>query len=109
MLLTYCYHFLHIMKIDLATIDRLAYLAKLSFTDQEKETIKADLEHITGFFAKIAQLPTDGVEPLVYMNAEVNVLRPDVVNALTTHEQALQNAPQANEQFFIVPKVITNP
>jgi len=94
------------MPIDLNTIDHLASLAKLEFTEVEKLELKADLENITAFFDKITELNTDNLVPLVYMNEDINVLRPDEIEKLTTCEEALANAPKSNSRFFIVPKVI---
>ncbi|QQS28822.1 MAG: Asp-tRNA(Asn)/Glu-tRNA(Gln) amidotransferase subunit GatC [Sphingobacteriales bacterium] len=94
------------MPIDLNTIDHLASLAKLEFTEEEKLELKADLENITAFFDKITELSTDNLVPLVYMNEDVNVLRPDEIEKLTTCEEAFANAPKSNSGFFIVPKVI---
>jgi aspartyl-tRNA(Asn)/glutamyl-tRNA(Gln) amidotransferase subunit C len=94
------------MPIDIRTIDHLASLAKLEFTEEEKAVLKADLENISAFFDKITELDTDNLVPLVYMNEDVNVMRADVSEQLISHSEALANAPQTDEEFFIVPKVI---
>lgn len=94
------------MKIEPETIDKLEALAKLKFSEAEKAGIMSDLENITAFFDKIASLNTDNIEPLVYMNSDTNKLRPDETQTLTTHTEALQNAPETDGEYFIVPKVI---
>lgn len=94
------------MPIAIRTIDHLASLAKLEFTEEEKAVLKADLENISAFFDKITELDTDNLVPLVYMNEDVNVMRADVSEQLISHSEALANAPQTDEEFFIVPKVI---
>jgi aspartyl-tRNA(Asn)/glutamyl-tRNA(Gln) amidotransferase subunit C len=94
------------MQLDLQTVEKLAELAKLEFNEQEKAEILGDLNRILAFVDKLNELDTTGVEPLVYMNDEVNVLRADVVVQEITHEEALLNAPKKDSDYFRVPKVI---
>lgn len=94
------------MTIDQDTVDKIAHLARLELSAAEKtETIK-DMNRILTFMDKLNEVDTSAVEPLVYMNTDVNVLRPDVVRQDVTHEEALLNAPKADEDFFHVAKVI---
>jgi aspartyl-tRNA(Asn)/glutamyl-tRNA(Gln) amidotransferase subunit C len=94
------------MQVDDALIDKLSRLSMLEFDAAERQEIKADLEKMIGFVDKLKELDTTGVEPLLHMAGEVNVLRDDVPGGMLTQEEALQNAPLHNEQFFLVPKVI---
>lgn len=94
------------MRVDDALIDKLSRLAMLDFDDQEKAEIKADLEKMIGFIDKLSELDTAGVEPLLHMAGEVNVLRNDVPGGMLLQEEALQNAALHNGQAFLVPKVI---
>lgn len=94
------------MQIDLQTVEKLAELAKLEFNDEEKVEILADLNRILAFVDKLNELDTTGVEPLVYINDEVNILRPDIVKQEITHEEALLNAPKKDSDYFRVPKVL---
>lgn len=94
------------MKIDKDTIDQIAHLARLEVNEQEQQELIADMNQILTFMDKLNEVDTSGVEPLVYMTDEVNVLREDVVKHPITHEEALQNAPEHNKDFFLVPKVI---
>jgi aspartyl-tRNA(Asn)/glutamyl-tRNA(Gln) amidotransferase subunit C len=94
------------MQVDDALIDKLSRLAMLEFDAAEREEIKADLEKMIGFVDKLRELDTAGVEPLLHMAGEVNVLRDDVPGGMLTRAEALQNAPLHNDAFFLVPKVI---
>ena len=94
------------MQIDDAQIDKLARLAMLQFDAEEKEAIKADLQKMIGFVSKLQELDTTGVAPLLHMGNKSNVFREDKVANMLTREEALQNAPLHNGQFFVVPKVI---
>lgn len=95
------------MKIDNELVDRLAELSKLEFDEQGKEGIKKDLQKILNLVEKLEEVNVDGVEPLIYMTDEKNVLRKDVIADTVSKEEALQNAPQRDSDYFKVPKVIT--
>ena len=94
------------MKIDNELVDRLADLSKLEFDDQAKEGLKKDLQKIFDLVQKLEEVNVDGVEPLIYMTDEKNVLRKDVIRDTVSKEEALQNAPQRDSDYFKVPKVI---
>ena len=94
------------MKIDNALVDKLAELSKLEFDEERKESVKTDLQKIVDMIDKLNQVNVDGVEPLIYMSDEVNVLRADEVKGQVSKEDALLNAPQKDSDFFKVPKVI---
>lgn len=78
----------------------------LDFDGPEREAIKADLEKMIGFIDKLKELDTTGIEPLLHMAGEVNVLRDDVPGPMLLQDEALQNAPLHDNGFFLVPKVI---
>ena len=94
------------MRIDNELVDRLAELSKLEFNDTEKEKLKSDLQGILNLVEKLEEVDVEGVEPLIYMSDERNVLRKDVIKDTVTKEEALQNAPQKDSDYFKVPKVI---
>jgi aspartyl-tRNA(Asn)/glutamyl-tRNA(Gln) amidotransferase subunit C len=94
------------MKIDNNLVDRLAELSKLEFAAADKEKIQADLQKIFDLVEKLAEVNVDGVEPLIYMTEERNVLRKDEVKDMVSKEAALLNAPQKDSDYFRVPKVI---
>jgi aspartyl-tRNA(Asn)/glutamyl-tRNA(Gln) amidotransferase subunit C len=94
------------MTIDEQTVDKIAHLARLQLAADEKKGMIKDMNKILGFMDKLNEVDTTGVEPLVYMTAEPNVLRDDVVKQEITTEEALQNAPDHDESHFLVEKVI---
>ena len=94
------------MQVDDALIEKLSRLAMLDFDAAERKEIKADLEKMIGFVDKLKELDTTGVEPLLHITGELNVLRDDVPGGMLTQQEALQNAPLHNDNFFLVPKVI---
>jgi aspartyl-tRNA(Asn)/glutamyl-tRNA(Gln) amidotransferase subunit C len=94
------------MEVNDALVDKLAHLARLKFEASEKEEIKNDLQKMIAFVEKLNELETAGVEPLLHMTEEINVLREDEVKGSISREDALKNAPLHDDQFFKVPKVI---
>ena len=94
------------MEVNDALVEKLARLARLRFTESEKEEIKNDLQRMIGFVEKLNELKLEGVKPLLQMSNEVNVLREDEVKGSISREEALKNAPSHDDEFFKVPKVI---
>jgi aspartyl-tRNA(Asn)/glutamyl-tRNA(Gln) amidotransferase subunit C len=95
------------MKIDKETVDKIAHLARLEFeSEAKKEDMIKDMNNMLGFIEKLNELDTTGVEPLIYMSEETNVLREDDVKHIITQEEALKNAPKKDSDYFKVPKVM---
>ncbi|MBS4042498.1 MAG: Asp-tRNA(Asn)/Glu-tRNA(Gln) amidotransferase subunit GatC [Chitinophagaceae bacterium] len=94
------------MEISNQTIEKLAHLAQLQFSEEEKVAIKVDLEKMVGFIEQLQKIDTTNVDPLIHITDAVNVLRSDEIKGNITIEKALMNAPSNDGQFFTVPKVI---
>ncbi len=94
------------MAIDHKTVERLATLARLDFEAEAKDEIVKDLNRILSFVEKLNEVDTEGVEPLVYMTEEVNLMREDEIKMEISQEAALLNAPKRDSDFFRVPKVV---
>lgn len=94
------------MKVDDKLVDHLAHLSRLEFDAKSKEKMKSDFDKMLDFAAKLDQVDTDGVEPLVYISKETNVLRVDAVTGEVSQKRALKNAPGKDTDYIRVPKVI---
>ena len=94
------------MKLDKETIAKIAHLARLEVNESEEKSLLQDMNNILSFMEKLNELDTTGVEPLIYLTDEVNVFRDDKVQMDITTEEALQNAPVHDGQYFKVAKVI---
>ena len=94
------------MVVNNALIEKIAHLARLSFTDEEKTAVQKDLQNMVSFVEKLNEVNTEGVPPLLHIGHEINVLREDKVHGSITMEEALQNAPETDGIFFKVPRVI---
>jgi aspartyl-tRNA(Asn)/glutamyl-tRNA(Gln) amidotransferase subunit C len=95
------------MEINDDMVDKIAHLSRLHFTEEEKPAIKKDLQQMIQFVEKLNELDTTGVEPLLHMSDNVNVLREDEIKGSIDRATGLKNAPVHDEQFFKVPKVIS--
>ena len=94
------------MKIDHKTVDEIAHLARLEFEAGAKDEIANDMNRMLAFVEKLNELDTKGVDPLIYMTDESNVLREDEVQETITQKEALMNAPKKDSDYFKVAKVI---
>jgi aspartyl-tRNA(Asn)/glutamyl-tRNA(Gln) amidotransferase subunit C len=97
------------MEVNDALIERLCRLANLEFDGPSKQEIKADLEKMIGFVEKLRELDVSGIEPLLYMGEETDILREDNAEPPLDRRDALGNAPLANEAYFLVPRVVKSP
>lgn len=94
------------MKLTKEEVDKLAHLARLEFSEKEKQTVMEDMDKILQFVDKINELDLDDVEALIYMSDERNVLRKDEARQDITKDEALKNAPDKDTDYFRVPKVL---
>lgn len=97
------------MQVNDALIDKLSKLSMLQFSDEEREAIKIDLEKMIGFVDKLKELDTTGIEPLLHMSNNVDVLREDIAGTMLSREDALENASKHDDFYFKVPKAIKKP
>ena len=93
-------------KIDIKTVDEVAHLARLEFSEEGKVEILNDMNRMLAFVDKLNEMDTNGIEPLIYMTDEVNVLREDEAKDTLTQKQALKNAPKKDSDYFRIPKVL---
>ncbi|MDB9910278.1 Asp-tRNA(Asn)/Glu-tRNA(Gln) amidotransferase subunit GatC [Flavobacteriales bacterium] len=94
------------ITIDDKLVADLSRLAKLKFDASKAEKMKSDLDKIIGFVDKLSEIDTEGVEPLIYLSEEVNVLRVDEIKHGVSQENALKNAPQKDSDYFKAPTVL---
>lgn len=94
------------MKISLETVEHIAHLARLEFEGEKKIAIQQDMENIIAFMDKLSEIPTDNVEPLIFMTDEYNKLREDIAVVTITQDEGLKNAPKKDSDYFRIPKVL---
>ena len=94
------------MYIDKNKIKHTAKLARISLDEKKIDNLSKDLSNIFKFIEKLNKANTDKVKPLSSILDHPLRLREDKVNDGNIRDQILENAPNRNEDFFIVPKVI---
>ncbi len=92
------------MQITDETIDYVGILAKLELSDEEKERAKKDMTEMLDYVGKLNELDTSSVEPMSHTFPVANVMREDVVTNGDDKENMLKNAPERNEDAYIVPE-----
>ncbi len=95
------------MSVTLKDLDKIAHLARLSLKEEEKEKFLWHVNQILQYMEKLNEVDTNGVEPLSHSMDLINVMRDDEKNESLPQQKALENAPQKNDEFFRVPKVIS--
>jgi len=94
------------MGVTIEEVEKVAQLAKLQFSPEEKERFTAQLNRILEYMDKLNELDTEGVEPTSHVVPLKNVLREDRVGESLPQQEVLANAPAQAEGHFLVPRVI---
>ncbi len=94
------------MPLEKAQVEHIARLARLKLSPEEIEKLTPEMAVVIEYFEQLQLVDTDGVEPRDQFITAENVFRDDVVRPSLTREQALDNAPESDGEFFQVPKVI---
>ena len=95
------------MSVTKKDVEYIAALARLRFKDEELENFTHQLNDILKYVEKLNELNTENVEPLSHPVEGSNVFRGDEFKPSIPTEEALKNAPSSTEEFFKVPKVIS--
>ena len=93
-------------KIDKEQVEKVARLSRLELTRDEIEEFTGQLSAILDYVEKMNQLDTTDVEPLAHCLPINNVFREDQVKESLGTEKVLSNAPQRDDEFFKVPKIL---
>ena len=94
------------MNINQNVISKLARLSKLKFNEDEMKLISNDLSKMLDFINQLQDLDTEGIDPLIHMNEEINNWREDKVQGMISQEEALSNSPDKDGTYFKLPKVL---
>lgn len=94
------------MSVDLATVKRVAHLARIAVTDEEAARMEGELNAILGFVEQLSEVDVDGVEPMTSVMPMAMKKRADVVSDGSKVEDIVANAPETTANFFMVPKVV---
>ncbi len=87
-------------------VEYLGNLARISLTEDEKTQFEKELEKIIYYVSQLSRVATDKVSPTWHVLPVTNVFRDDEVKKNTDREEILSNAPERDDRFFRVPKII---
>ena len=94
------------MSVDIATVKRVAHLARIRVTDAEAESFQGELNGILGFVEQLNEVDVTGVEPMTSVLPMQMKKRADQVTDGGIAPDIVANAPATEDNFFVVPKVV---
>ena len=94
------------MSLSADEVRHVARLARLALSDEQVETMRAELSSILAYAEQVQQVVADDVPPTSHAYPIDNVLRPDEPTAPLAPERVLANAPQAEDGRFQVPAIL---
>jgi aspartyl-tRNA(Asn)/glutamyl-tRNA(Gln) amidotransferase subunit C len=94
------------MSLTREDVKQVATLARMALTPKEEEQLTLQLGKVLDYIDKLNQLDTEKVEPLAHVGDIVNAFREDHVTNKPAIDPLLSNAPDREDDFFKVPKII---
>ncbi|MDX1541643.1 MAG: Asp-tRNA(Asn)/Glu-tRNA(Gln) amidotransferase subunit GatC [Geminicoccaceae bacterium] len=94
------------MSLDEATVARIARLARIEVEDDQLAPLAGELSHIMGWIEQLGEVDTSAVPPMTSVARMKLVMRADEVTDGERVEDVLGNAPEREEGYFVVPKVV---
>ncbi len=94
------------MSVDKDTVRRIAGLARLAVPEEKLQPLAGELNGIFNWVEMLNEVNVEGVAPMTSVVAQKLKWRPDVVNDGGVGEALMQNAPEHEGTFFVVPKVV---
>ena len=94
------------MSVSPDQVRHIAKLARIAMSDEELDRLLPELNNILGWVEQLAEVNTEGVEPLTAVIEQKLRLRDDAITDGNVRDDVLANAPEAQHGFFAVPKVI---
>ena len=94
------------MSVDAATVRRIARLARIAVSEAEVPHLQGELNAMLAFVEQLSEVNVDGVEPMTSVTPMEMKKRADVVNDGGIPDDIVRNAPETQNHFFLVPKVV---
>ncbi|NLS19818.1 Asp-tRNA(Asn)/Glu-tRNA(Gln) amidotransferase subunit GatC [Rhizobium sp. P40RR-XXII] len=94
------------MSVDLATVKRVAHLARIAVNEDEAQRMMGELNGILGFVEQLSEVNVDGVEAMTSVTPMAMKKRTDAVTDGNKAADIVANAPNTDQNFFLVPKVV---
>ncbi|SES10182.1 Asp-tRNA(Asn)/Glu-tRNA(Gln) amidotransferase subunit GatC [Rhizobium sp. NFR03] len=94
------------MSVDLATVKRVAHLARIAVSEDDANRMTGELNAILGFVEQLGEVDVSGVEPMTSVTPMAMKKREDIVTDGNKADDIVANAPNSDRNFFLVPKVV---
>ena len=94
------------MPIDKDTVSKVSNLARIKIDNNQLEKISKELEAVMGWIDSLSEVETSGIEPVANVTGQTLPLREDKITDGGYSDKILNNAPEKEGGFFVVPKVI---
>ena len=94
------------MSVDIATVKRVAHLARIAVSEEDAARMTGELNTILGFVEQLNEVDVTGVEPMTSVIPMEMKERQDAVTDGNKAADIVANAPATDENFFLVPKVV---
>lgn len=94
------------MAVDAATTRRIAHLARIAVKHDEVAHLQGEINAVLAFVEQLAEVNVEGVEPMTSVTPMEMKKREDVVNDGGIADAVIANAPEREDHFFLVPKVV---
>ncbi len=94
------------MSVDIATVKRVARLARIAVSEEEANRMTGELNGILGFVEQLSEVNVEGVEPMTSVTPMAMRKREDAVTDGSKADDIVANAPASDRNFFQVPKVV---
>ena len=92
--------------MDKKTVTTISYLSRLKIDDEKEEKIINDLGNIIEFVDQLNEVDTTEITPLTNPLEKTAKTRKDIVTAKNLKKKLLEVAPSANDDYFLVPRVV---
>ena len=94
------------MSLSDEDVKHVAKLSSIHLEDKDVETVKAQLNSILEYVARLSEIPTRGVVPTYHVHGISNAFREDVLETSLTQDTIKENSPDFAGGFFRVPSII---
>lgn len=94
------------MKITYEDVKHVAQLARITLTSEQITVLSKQLNDIVEYIEQLNEIDTSTIEPTSHVVPLNNIFREDLITPSLPRQEMLKNAPDSNDRFYIVPKII---
>ena len=94
------------MSVDKDTVRKIAHLARIRVEDKDLDHLESEINTILDWVEQLGEVDTDGVAPMTSVADMKLRWREDVINDGGIQDKLMTNAPEGDDGFFAVPKVV---